>query len=59
MRKAAGPIVSLSAGDNVLHPVRPGHGGLHRGADEGRGPHRLRQRGVKRLLLRYAPVEKL
>ena len=61
MRKAAGPIVSLSAGDNVLHP-KFGLGTVvsTAGADEKAEAHiDFGSEGVKRLLLRYAPVEKL
>jgi DNA helicase-2/ATP-dependent DNA helicase PcrA len=60
-RRTAGPIVDLSAGDNVLHP-KFGLGTVVSTAGEAEKAEAhidFGSEGVKRLLLRYAPVEKL
>ena len=60
-RRAEGPVVQLAAGDNVLHP-KFGLGTVvsTAGADDKAEAHiDFGSEGVKRLLLRYAPVEKV
>ena len=60
-RRTAGPVITLNAGDNVLHP-KFGLGTVvsTAGKDDKAEAHiDFGSEGVKRLLLRYAPVEKL
>jgi DNA helicase-2/ATP-dependent DNA helicase PcrA len=60
-RRTAGPIVDLNAGDNVLHP-KFGLGTVVSTAGEAEKAEAhidFGSEGVKRLLLRYAPVEKV
>ncbi|MEZ5185251.1 MAG: DNA helicase PcrA [Candidatus Nanopelagicales bacterium] len=60
-RRTAGPIVDLTAGDSVLHP-KFGLGTVvsTAGQDDKAEAHiDFGSEGVKRLLLRYAPVEKV
>jgi DNA helicase-2/ATP-dependent DNA helicase PcrA len=60
-RRTSGPIVALTAGDNVLHP-KFGLGTVVSTAgeaDKSEAHIDFGSEGVKRLLLRYAPVEKL
>jgi len=60
-RRTAGPVIDLSAGDNVLHP-KFGLGTVvsTAGHDDKAEAHiDFGSEGVKRLLLRYAPVEKV
>ncbi|HQR80490.1 MAG TPA: DNA helicase PcrA [Actinomycetota bacterium] len=60
-RRTAGPVISLSAGDNVLHP-KFGLGTVvsTAGRDDKAEAHiDFGSEGIKRLLLRYAPVEKV
>ncbi len=60
-RRTAGPVLQLASGDKVLHP-KFGLGKVvsTAGADDKAEAHiDFGSEGVKRLLLRYAPVEKL
>ncbi len=60
-RRAAGPVVDLTAGDTVLHP-KFGLGTVVSTtgeADKAEAHIDFGSEGVKRLLLRYAPVEKV
>ena len=60
-RRTAGPVIDLNAGDNVLHP-KFGLGTVvsTAGEDDTAEAHiDFGSEGVKRLLLRYAPVEKV
>ncbi|MCU0279685.1 MAG: DNA helicase PcrA [Candidatus Nanopelagicales bacterium] len=60
-RRTSGPILSLTAGDNVLHP-KFGLGTVVStagSADKAEAHIDFGSEGVKRLLLRYAPVEKV
>ncbi len=60
-RRTSGPIISLTAGDNVLHP-KFGLGTVVSTAgesDKAEAHIDFGSAGVKRLLLRYAPVEKV
>jgi DNA helicase-2/ATP-dependent DNA helicase PcrA len=60
-RRAAGPVINLTTGDNVLHP-KFGLGTVVATAgseDKAEASIDFGSAGVKRLLLRYAPVEKV
>jgi len=60
-RRTAGPVIDLNAGDSVLHP-KFGLGTVvsTAGEDDTAEAHiDFGSEGVKRLLLRYAPVEKV
>jgi DNA helicase-2/ATP-dependent DNA helicase PcrA len=60
-RRAAGPVINLTTGDNVLHP-KFGFGTVVATAgseDKAEASIDFGSAGVKRLLLRYAPVEKV
>jgi DNA helicase-2/ATP-dependent DNA helicase PcrA len=60
-RRTAGPVISLTVGDNVLHP-KFGLGTVVSTAgeaDKSEASIDFGSEGVKRLLLRYTPVEKL